>query len=262
MKYNINNNNLDKIFLLIAKELEKSSEILEELIKLDNKHDKIKINLNEIKQVLEILKNEKIEIQEEQKILIEYNGNPYTTLNLGLLAILTKTTIFLEFNQSVLGVNTFILKILNEVLNNFQTEPLIYMCAKSKIDDKEIDKIICIDDIYKYNSYLRKQNTKVRFYALNYIDFYSDTNEFDDLTELVYKYAENNEIPIESYSELDVTEAVQMIKNGLGKSVIILTNNEENKRLFADNIKNKKIYINQNPYKQEITIINKEIFYI
>ena len=248
------------MFLLIEKELEESSETLGELLEIDNKYCKTKISLKHFKNVLKRLKNEKSEIKEEQKILIEYNGNPYITFNLGILAILTKTNIILEFNQYMLGVNTFIVNLLNGVLNNFEADSLIYLQGKSNIDD--VDKIICIDDICRYNSYLNKKNTKARFYSLDYTDFYSDTNEFDDLTELIYKYVEENQIPIESYSELEVTEAIQMITKGLGTNVIVLTKNGEIKKLFENNIKNKKLYINQNPYKQDVKTIRKEIFYI
>ena len=53
-----------------------------------------------------------------------------------------------------------------------------------------------------------------------------------------------------------------MIKSGFGKEVVLLTTNEDTKKIFEKEISNKKIHINKNPFKQEIKLINKEILYI
>lgn len=258
MKYNISNNNISKLFLDIENNLEEKSEVINESLKIDHKYCKMKTDIKMLKNTLDGLKNEKINTQKEQKILVIYNGNPCITLNLSILAILTKSTIILDCNESMLGVNSLIIEIVNKSVKNFQTDELIYLRdKKTKIED--IDKIICIDDINKYNLYLRAKNKKVRFYSLNYLDFYSDSDEFEEIKELIYKFAKENQTPIEVYSELQIEEAAQMIKNGLGKSVAILTNNEDTKRIFEENIKNKKLYINKNPFESNKRLIGKDI---
>lgn len=262
MEYNINNNNLADLFLNIKKELKKSSKTLKELFELDNKCCKAKINLEELENILDKFKHAELEEKTNQKVLIVYSGNPYITLNLCILAILTDTTIILDYNDFMLGTNTFIVKIVNDVLNLFKTNKLVYLRTSKDQNEENVDKIICIDDINRYNTYLRKNNTKAKFYSFKYIDFYSDTNEFEDITELIYKYAENNQIFIESYSELEPSEAAEMIQKGFGTEVILLTTNEDTKKIFESKIHNKKIYINQNPFKQETKLINKEILYM
>lgn len=193
--------------------------------------------------------------------MIEYNGNPYITLNLSLLSIITKTTIILNFKQNMLGINTLIIKSINKILSNFDTDNLIYI-KNNQENNIEINKIICIDDIHRYDAYVREKNDKVKFYSLNYLDLYRDSDEFDDITQLIYKYAEENLIPVESYAEFEPEEAVEMIQTGFGESVVLLTNNKQIKQIFEKNIKNKKIYVNKNPFKKEIKIIKKDIFNI
>lgn len=258
MKYNINNNNLAKLFLDIGNNLEEKSGIINELLKVDHKYCKMKTDVKLLGNTLDMLKSEKIDTQKEQKILVIYNGNPCITLNLSILAVLTKSTIILDCNECMLGLNSFIIETVDNSLNNFQTDKLIYLSDK-KQETENVDKIICIDDINKYNSYLQETNTKVKFYSFNYLDFYSDSDEFEEIEELIYQFAQENQIPIEVYSELEINEAMQIMKNGLGKSVAILTNNEDTKRIFEENLKNKKLYINKNPFEANKSLISKDI---
>ena len=262
MKYNINKNNLPNILDNIKKEILENHIEIDELLKLDYKYCKFKIDLKTLEIIVDKLKNEMLNTEEEQTIIVNYNGNPYLTLNLSILAILTKTTLILDFDENMLGTNNFIIEIINNILKNFETDRLIFNLNKIDKERQNVDKIICIDDINKYNTYLCEKRENVKFYRHNYIDFYCNSDKFDDITDLIYKYAENNMIPIESYSELDLNEAVKMIKNGLGKMIILLTDDEETKEVFENNIKDKKIYTNTNPFSQDIKIINREIFNI
>lgn len=257
MKYNINNENLPRVFMNIEEALEENKKNINELLKIDCKYSKMKTNIEILKTVVNSMKNESIEIHDKQKILINYNGNPYITLNLSIIAMLTRTTIILEFGNQMLGINAFIVKLINNILNEFKTDKLI-----SLSNDKEaqqVDKIICIDNINKYHSYLREGNTNVKFYSNNYLNFYNDNDEFEEIEKLIYKFSEENQIPIESYSELNVDDAIKMIEKGLGKKILILSNKKETKEAFERNIKNKKLYINKNPFETSIEIINKEI---
>ena len=63
----------------------------------------------------------------------------------------------------------------------------------------------------------------------------------------------------ENYSELDANEALEMIKNGLGHAVVVLTKNKETQENFKQSITKKKLYINRNPFEQNIRLINKDI---
>ncbi len=256
LNYNITSNTLSKVFVDLEKQIDEHSQTIEALLKIDKKYNKAKISSKLLKNVIENLKSEKLDIQQEQKIVINYNGNPCITLNLCILAILTKNIIILDYSNNWEGINSFLIQTVNNVLKNYKTDNLIHLKENERNDE---DKIICIDDINKYNSYLRERNKKVKFYSFNYIDFYSDCDEYEEIEELIQQIAEENQIPIEIYSELETKDAVQMIKNGLGKIVVILTNNKETEHIFEENIKNKKIYINKNPFKENMRLLNKEI---
>ena len=263
MRYNINNNNLSEVFYSIERQLEKQENEIKELLKLDYKYSKMKIDLKEFKNILHQLENETLDISnKEQKVVIKYNGNPYITLNLSVLALLTRTIIKLDCNQCMYGTNSIIVKTINNVLADFCTDKLIDLEYES-ITEENIGKIIIIDDINQYNLYKLHKNINAKFYCHNYIDFYEEGYEFEDIAELIYQYGENNQIHIESYSELEAEKALNMIlKNGLGKAIVILSTNDKTKQLFQNNIKGKKIYINKNPFEKEFEIINKEVLYI
>ena len=261
MKYNINSNNLSQVFLNIEKELKDREIEIEERLAIDFKYSKMKVSLEMLEKVVNTLKDEKLDINQEQKGLIRYNGNPCITLNLCILAILTKTIIILDFNNYMIGINKLIIEMINEQLYKYKTDELIFFIEENK-QVKELNKIICIDDINKYNSYLRQGITNAKFYSYEYIDFYYDNEELEDLIKMVYQYAESEQIPIESYSELDLDNAVKMIQNGIGAKILLLTNSNETKKIFRNNIKNKKIYINKMPFEKEIKLINKNLFYI
>lgn len=258
MKHNITNSNLSAIFFDIEKELEKNSETIKQLLKIDQKYCNIQINLEKLKNVIKYLKNEKLDIKKEQKVIIKYNGNPCITLNLCILAIITKNIIIFDYENNMVGINFLIIQIVNNILKKYKTDRLIYLIN----ENKDADKIICIDDINQYNRYLQEKNIKIQFYSYDYIDFYSDSDEFEEIEELIYQYAENNLIPIEKYSELDIDEASQMMQKGIGNNVVVLTNNEKTKEIFNRKIKHKKLYINKNPFEKNIRIIDKEILYI
>ena len=122
MKYNITNSNLSKVFTDLEKELEKNNETIEKILKIDKNYCKSKTNIKILKDVVEGLKEEKLDIQQEQKITISYNGNPSLTLNLCILAILLKNTVVLDYGDNWKGINLFIIQIVNNVLKNYKTE--------------------------------------------------------------------------------------------------------------------------------------------
>ena len=157
----------------------------------------------------------------------------------------------------MLGINRFIIKMINTILEDFNTEQLINLENFGYKEREDFDKIICIDDINKYNKYLLENNTKAKFYAFDYLDLYYDSNEFDELIELIYNYGDENQIPIESYSEFDIDEAVEMIKEGYGNAVVVLTNSEMTKKIFRDSITNKILFINKNPHTRKKVIFRE-----
>lgn len=245
----ITDNNLIKI---LEKSIKENIQIIEELLKIDCQYCKIKTTVDQLIEVIQNLKHEEVNVHEEQKVKIIYNGNPCITINLCILAILTQNTIILDYGNNMKGINSFII----QTVNNLQACKLVQFTNKGIV----ADKTIIIDDINKYNLYLRQSKSNIKFYSHSYIDFYSDCDEYEEIEELIYKYADENQITIEVYSELEVTQAVQMIKNGLGKLVVVLTDNNETKQVFKENITNKELYINKNPFKENIRLINKEIF--
>ena len=262
MKYNINNNNIYELLSKIKETIQDKKINMESLLEIDYKYSNFKVDISILNKIIEKFQKEKINIDKEQKVIVHYNGNPYLTLNLSILAILTKTILILEFDEYMLGINSFITKIINFALNELQTENLIFIAKRDDKLSTNIDKIICIDDINTYNKYLYNKIENVQFIPFNYIDFYCDSESLEELSELIYKYGENNLISIESYSEFEISEAIEKIKEGHGKKLVLLTDKEDTKERFKNTIKSKEIYINKNPFDTDICILDKEIFLI
>ena len=105
---------------------------------------------------------------------------------------------------------------------------------------------------------LLKHEADVKFYPYNNITLYTDNDEFEDLKEAIYIVADENKYELEViYDEdIDVDDIIDAInQNELCNIVILLTQNRETKDKFTQNITEKKLFINENPYKKEYGVI-------
>lgn len=66
MRYNVNDNNLPIILDNIKKEFDKSKETIGELLKIDHKHTKIETSFEQLTNIIETLKKEKLDTQKNR----------------------------------------------------------------------------------------------------------------------------------------------------------------------------------------------------
>ncbi len=264
----INEQIQDKLFILenIKSEIFLKRKEIEKIKKIDSKYCKMKFEFSELINIIEKIKTKgytaKTKISSTTNF-IKYNGNPYITLNICILAIIEQISITLDCSDNMLGTNNIIVDIINLILGRYKIKNRIYLFSNMPIEEVQKQNIvIVIDDINKYNFYKRKKIQNLFFYSLNSIDIYCDSEEFDDLLDIIYKYADNNAIMIESYSELNIEEAIAMIENSFNKILIILTKNEKTKQEFKKLANQKQIYINENPFDNNYKLIDPLIFQI
>ena len=105
----------DAMFSKIQKEIIANKEEIEKLEKIDSKYCKIEINIEKLIKIIEYYKIKEIK-NENKKILIYCNGNPYIVLNIAMIAITNNLSIKINIDDTMLGVNKYLLEIINRTL--------------------------------------------------------------------------------------------------------------------------------------------------
>ena len=82
---------------------------------------------------------------------------------------------------------------------------------------------------------------------------YCDTKELEKLREAIFIYANENQYEIEILYEENIDDIINIINSDVFVNVaVLLTRNPQNKEKFEKNIKDKEIYVNDNPFKKEV----------
>ena len=164
-----------------------------------------------------------------------------------MIAIKNNCSIKIDIDDNMLGINKYILEIINNVIKN-------ELNIKIQIAEKQeqCEKIICIDRINDYNI-LKKIYENITFIPYQSIDVYIDSEKFEELFESIYNYAMEMNIDIDVFEEEEGIES--LFKYGKSKKKLILTNKVEEYIKY----KNENVYINENPFKCEIMMFDDEI---
>ena len=232
----------------IEKEIKENAEEIENIKKLDLKYSKMKIEIKNFIEIVEHYKKGNIH-EEENKIRTVYcNGNPYIVINLAMIAITNNMNMQINIDNTMLGVNKFIIKIINNILKENKLNIKIELINETIITENTI----FIDRINDFNI-LKNKSQKIKFIPYQSIDVYLGNDEFEDLFEMIYDYAINSNIDIDIFDEGEGIE--NLFKYGKGRKKLILINEKDaNEKYIGDNI-----YINENPFKEEKIIFNQEM---
>lgn len=219
----------------------------------------------DIEKLVNIIKNsqekELILNTDSKNILISYYGSPYITLELCIEAVKTNNKLILAIEDYMLGINKLIVNIVQNILNDYRIENKIFifnLLDKNVIaQNTEIDKVICIGNKNTFELYKKIQISNLIYYPFNNIDLYCDTDELEELQEMIYQYAEKNFIDLEIYDEFEnINRAVEYLnKYGNKFCTVLLTKSKEKEEIFRNNIISKYIFVNENPFgKYEFNI--------
>ena len=98
-----------------------------------------------------------------------------------------------------------------------------------------------------------KNEKNIKYYPYHNIALYCDSPELEKLQEAIYIYANENEYELEVVYADTIDEAIEMINMDDTQSIaVLLTKNEKNKEIFFYEIKNKEVFVNENPFKREV----------
>ena len=225
----------------------KDKQLLEEITNIDFKKWRKKIDLDKFIEIVDTYKQEVNgsktlenvqQTQYMEKMVVSFYGNPYVALNMCIQAIIYQKQLLLETGEFMLSTNQFIVKMINQILEENHLPKLLIHCIeildKKAIIEKEI-KTIIIGAIQKKAEYLGKYKyVPYNEYILYCLD--------EDL--------EDNFFEVEVLDEEDIEEAIRIINLKKDCIAVILTKDKNLQNVFKEKIKN-KLYINENPFSKE-----------
>ncbi len=197
-------------------------------------------------------------VENKERIFIYY-GDPYLTLNLCVQALISQTSVHLIHKSFMNNVNTILIKIVKEIADKYNLGILIddstnYELNKILLLNSENSYIKVIGDTLMYQLIARKTN--VKFYPYNNITLYSNSLKMEKIKQAIYVYANENNFEIEIIYESNMDKALNYIKNNeLSNVTVLLTEAEEDALKFKLCLTNKELFVNENPFKNDVGII-------
>ena len=248
------NSFLDKLKEIIRK----NKELINDANKIDLSHNKKQIKLKEFENIIESYKNTEILTEKESKRkIVIYKGDPYLTLHICLQAVIQNTNLVIINQQFMNGVNSVVIGIFDKLLDEFGVSNLIDSFNEFSINHyseikKYYDETIVIGDSCVYQL-LSKTEKNVRFYPYNNIAVYCEDDKLKQLEEAIFIYANENQYEIEVVGADALEEAIERINKDEFKSIaVLITQSNENRERFFYEIKNKEIFVNENPFKKDV----------
>ena len=245
----------DKIFDKLKQKINRNSNLIKKANEVDARFSENEIDPN---MLISIINNYKrCDFQKEGKnIIVFYNGSPYLTLNLLLQSVLKNDKLLLVYDEYMQGVNEVLISIFKSVLREYNAEEMIGTI--SKITSQLIKDVNQVDtDVLVLGDTSIYQSLKnARFFPYNNFILYSDNERFDSLKEAIYMYTTQYEYELEVIYEDDLSIVIDEVNRSEADKFILLSDNEESKDRVKNEIKNTKIYINENPFKDDTGIID------
>lgn len=248
------NSFLDKLKEIIRK----NKELINDANKIDLSHNKKQIKLKEFENIIESYKNTEILTEKESKRkIVIYKGDPYLTLHICLQAVIQNTKLVIINQQFMNGVNSVVIGIFDKLLDEFGVSNLIDSFNEFSINHyseikKYYDETIVIGDSCVYQL-LSKTENNVKFYPYNNIAVYCEDDKLKQLEEAIFIYANENQYEIEVVGATALEEAIEIINKDDFKSIaVLITQSNENRERFFYEIKNKEIFVNENPFKKDV----------
>ncbi len=244
---------LNRILADFKSEIDENKKIIIEANKIDLEYTDKKIDMMELKKIIDIYKIKPISDIRDDKYIVKYAGDPYLTVHLILQAIVQKCNVLLLTDEYMLGVNKILFTIMKKVLKKYKLDESIsfYTMMSGKemklLEDTNIP-IIVIGDSFTYQLLIHKKN--VIFYPYNNILLFYECEEFEDLAEYIVNYAYENEYEIEVVEEEEMNDAITEINLETDCDVAIFLVKNSDSENIRNAIKDKKVYINENPFSK------------
>lgn len=259
----ININMINEIIEKFKTQIIKNQDLLLEMHSIDITKCNQTTDINKIIELLEAYKDEKVSENKIKGIIIaSYYGTPYITVNLCMQALLQRKAILLVTEDSMLAVNKALITIFNTILEEYKIAELVQIYnlpsnEEIKNISKDVDEVICIGNSDTYHQYRKMKINNLRFIPFKNMVIYSEDTKYEEIQHELYKYAITNGIEVEVYDDIELDEFIECMElDDWVENVVVLTQNDETKKAIKDKVKEKKLYINKNPFKNENFKIN------
>lgn len=256
----IGKDTINKIIEEYKKSILKNEEAITKVLEIDRKNCDIDFNIKKIVALLDTYKNEDpIEDKNKKISCVTYYANPYITINLCIQTLLKRTAIIALTEDGLAETNMLLIKIFNKILENFK---ICKMIETKNLNKEEKDYIInhaintiCVGNTNTY-CYFKKNNKKeLKYVPFKNMAIYCDDKEFFEIQLELYKYLVKNGIEAEVYEELE--EFIECTKNDYRLEFIVaFMKDKKTKEILEEKIEKEKLYINKNPFKDEIFKVN------
>ena len=256
--YTLTANLLNEILEKLKNKIILNSNLIMDANKEDVKINKKQIRIKTLLEIIDGYKETDLLLNNNERKIIIYKGDPYVSLHICLQALTQKTKVLLACEEFMIGVNKVIVEIFNTTLKEFKILNLINIYNNLSLDEINDLKIlynsITIIGITSVYEKLRCDNKNIKFFSYNNIILYCESDNLEKLKEAIFIYANENQYELEIIYSNSITEAIETINSDSLKNVaVLLTSNDENKKIFEENInKEKDVYVNDNPFKQEV----------
>lgn len=258
----INEININDFCEELIQELQKNELVIKAVNDIDKKYyDKI-VDIIDFVKIIEEYKMQ-TQKKEYKNILCIYNGNPEITLRLCLEAIVFRTNFILGIQDFMVGINTYLIEIINKLLEKYSSK--IYLFNLLKIEqikkvENDLDKILCIGNTKEFLKLSEKGFVKLDFYPYKSLNLYCEDEKFEKLQQMIYDYSMINEYEIEIYSNDSINNIIRQINEfGNGYCSVLLSENKEHIDKFKNEVKSEYVCVNENPYSKIKFEINKYI---
>ena len=217
---------------------------------IDRKHYKMKVNINRFIQIAENVKDKDMGEFTDKNVIITHNGNPYMTYLLAIKAICSNTNLMICVNETMLGTNSVIVKIIEEVLKELKIDIHIVVIRTLDIEqlkDEKKMKIIVLQDKAQYSKLLKAKIPNVSYKPIYNVALYIDDEEFEDIQQDIIRYCDENFIEIEIYDAENIEDAIEQLKaDNEGEYALILTKQKVDMEKLKEIKEKENIEININ----------------
>ncbi len=257
----------DKVLKIISefeKQFKSNTKVINKAVSTDEKLSLTNLDIDLLKSTF---KNTDIPIMQSSKLIVDgignigviYTGNPYITLYLSLAALRTHNKICFFVNDSCLATNNLIVNMLNKIIEQFNYGKdiikLYNNTAEKEIIESEklFNMLIYIGDKYEYVKFKKKTSIPITYNGYENAIFYIEAAEkFNNTLVEINNYVFKHNIGVETFRN-DYIEAVESInENSNNDLVVLFTSNKITAKYFVENVKCKKLVINQNPFEEYI----------
>lgn len=254
----ISDNKKNTIIDKFKKQIISNRDVISKMLHIDITKCNQTTDINKIIELLEEYKNEKVSSYTEKEIVLaSYYGTPYITVNLCMQALLQKKAIIIAIEDSMLAVNEMLISIFNKILEEYKVIDLVKLFNLPSNEDinnisKDITSLICIGNSNTYQHYKTMKIENLKFIPFKNMAIYSEDIKYEELQHQLYKYAITNGIEVEVYDDIEIDEFIECMElDDWVDNIVVITQNEETKEKVKGKLQTKKIYVNQNPFKNE-----------